>query len=444
MFLLITALLSINILSAQTTPRTTDEDLKFYIRLTGLKALPPVAPKREALYQLGLRLFYDKQLSGNNNISCHACHSLSGYSADTLPLGVGEGADGLGPKRVQAHGNILPRHTPSLYNAGIEGIKTFMWDGSIQLHPGGGWLTGEAGLNGPNPELAHIAKNLDSLLSVQALFPIANPEEMLGRNQANLSRVEAWEQTMHRIFNGRLGGSYKRFFREAYPEVEEFNIAHAANAIAELVRHHFVANMTPWDEYLRGRTQFMSERMKKGAIVFMNKGQCTNCHTGAHLSSFGFQNIGIPQVGPGIKDGNDLGRAEFTGSSANKYQFRVTPLRNGALTAPYMHSGVFKTMWEVIDHYDHPMRSLHHFNWWNPKDPRYSQDIIADLSRANMNERARTLGATLPRMVGFTSEEKKDLYCFLMVGLTDFKLQHDLIAKGVLDETPDCSPVIIR
>lgn len=438
MFWLLSSLLFLSPLFAQNT----DRDLAQYIQLTNMKPLPAVSKKNEALYQLGLRLFYDKQLSGKQNISCHACHSLSGFSGDTLPLAVGEGAEGLAEKRHQSQGVLIPRHTPALYNMGLPGVSAFFWDGRVMKHPQGGWWTPEEGLNGPNPQLKDIAQTLDSLLAVQALFPMATPEEMLGQD-SKLTRVEAWKNIMEQLFKGRMGASYKRFFREAFPGVEKFNIGHAANAIAELERHHFLANNTPWDNYLRGQKNILTERMKRGAVIFMSKGACSNCHFGEHLSSFGFQNIGVPQIGPGVSEGDDKGLMEFTKAETHKYRFRVSPLRNAALTAPYMHNGAFKTMWEVIDHYDHPMRSLHHFSW-DPKHPRYREDLKLDQRRETMMERTKTLAMNLPRNLALTLEEKKDLYCFLMVGLTDLKHQYDLITKGVLDEMDDCSPLLVR
>ncbi len=415
-----------------------DQDLSFYIEQMNLKALPAPAPKREALYQLGLRLFYDQQLSGKENISCHSCHSLTGFSGDTLPLGLGEGAEGQASMRHQSQGSLIPRHTPPLYNLGLEGIKNYFWDGRVSFHPDGGWLTPEPDLNGRSPKLKEIAQTLDSLLAAQSLFPMANPEEMLGQG-SSLTRQEAWESIMARILNGRLGASYRRFFKEAFPQAENFNIGHAANALAELERHHFMANNTLWDLYLQGKKTILTERMKRGAILFLSKGSCTNCHTGDHFSSFGFQNIGIPQIGPGFKNQDDLGRMEVTQADTHKYRFRVSPLRNVGLTAPYMHTGVFKNMWEVIDHYNHPMGSLHHFNW-NEDHSAYRERLVLDRRPETISERSKNLAPNLPRNLGLEIEEKKDLYCFLMVALTDIKNQKDLLKKGVLDEIQDCSP----
>src|SRR4028118_222435 len=41
----------------------------------------------------------------------------------------------------------------------------------------------------------------------------------------------------------------------------------------------------------------------------------------------------------------------FTGRLADQGRFRVPPLRNVALTAPYMHDGSIATLGEVLDHY---------------------------------------------------------------------------------------------
>src|SRR5690606_29919849 len=141
--------------------------------------------------------------------------------------------------------------------------------------------------------------------------------------------------------------------------------------------------------------------------------------------SFGFQNVMIPHLGPGKSGGDDLGRAEVTKSGADLYKFRVSPLRNAALTPPYMHNGYLKNMWEVIEHYDHPMRSLMHSVWDTAIYPAYSQAILLDTNRERIMQRARSAATPnlLPRFVSFTEEEEKDLYCFLMVGLTDLSLQ---------------------
>lgn len=432
------ALLPWLLLISVTFARTETSELEFYIEAFNLRPLPEAPSKKPALFRLGTHLFFDKDLSGKGNISCHDCHAVKAFTGDVLPLGLGEGAEGLGVRRYQSQGAILPRHTPPLYNLGLAGVKSFFWDGRVQHHPGGGWSTPEEKLNGPRPELPSLARTLDSLLAVQALFPMTSHEEMLGRGSP-LNKVEAWEAVMKRLFSGKYANRYRKLFQDAYPGVSEFNIGHLANAIAEFERHQFLANNTPWDLYLRGHKHILSKQMKRGANVFFgNKGKCLNCHNGEHLSSFGFQNIGIPQLGPGKNQGDDKGRHEATNSIADYYKFRVPPLRNIALTAPYMHTGIFSNLWQVIDHYDHPMRSLHHPPQWNPRHPQYREELHLDPNPQNNMNRARTMASNLPRNLALTQGEKADLFCFLMVALTDMKQQQD-INKADLEGLTDCA-----
>jgi cytochrome c peroxidase len=48
----------------------------------------------------------------------------------------------------------------------------------------------------------------------------------------------------------------------------------------------------------------------------------------------------------------DPGRAVLEMVPNNQSAFKVPPLRNVALTAPYMHNGVFATLEQVVDFYD--------------------------------------------------------------------------------------------
>ena len=74
-------------------------------------------------------------------------------------------------------------------------------------------------------------------------------------------------------------------------------------------------------------------------------------------------------------------------------KFKIPGLRNIAVTAPYMHNGMFKTLEEVVEYYNDP------------------QKIIKD--RVNIDE-------TLNKPLGLTEKEKKDLVAFLKT-LTDRK-----------------------
>ena len=49
---------------------------------------------------------------------------------------------------------------------------------------------------------------------------------------------------------------------------------------------------------------------------------------------------------------NDLGRYEVTQDPADRWKYRTAPLRNVALTAPYMHDGSLATLAAVVAFYD--------------------------------------------------------------------------------------------
>ncbi|HXH30133.1 MAG TPA: cytochrome c peroxidase [Bacteriovoracaceae bacterium] len=435
MTLVIILLLSIPLSFSQVPNQS--QVLSNFIRQFRFKPLGALQ-KRPALFQLGEKLFNDQQLSGKSNISCQSCHSPQAFTADTLPLGVGEGSWGEGQVRRQQGGALLARHTPALFNLGFSDVTTLFWDGRVMKHPQGGWLTPEPKLNGPAPELTHLSATLDSLLAVQALFPIANPEEMLGAGSKKTT-TQAWEEAAERIFKGPFGNTYLKQFQAAYPGVVNFNIGHIANAIAEFQRHAFHSANTPWDNFLRGNTTGLSPRMLKGGVLFFTKAACINCHIGDHFTRFvNFQNIGIPQVGPGVRNGDDKGRYEVSGRGSDLYKFRVPPLRNVAMTAPYMHSGVFKNLWEVIAHYNNSQTTFSTFEW-DPSNIRYRDLLVLDTNGTNQDNRERSLSGGFNRALALTAEEQKDLYCFVVGALTDLQFQSTTVFKGVINEVSDCT-----
>ena len=76
-------------------------------------------------------------------------------------------------------------------------------------------------------------------------------------------------------------------------------------------------------------------------------GNCAHCHGGAKLMQEVFHNNGLDSIAVA-----DRGRQEITSDGLDNGRFRVVTLRNIALTAPYMHDGRFKTLTEVVKHYN--------------------------------------------------------------------------------------------
>ncbi|HLP18939.1 MAG TPA: hypothetical protein VK174_01485, partial [Chitinophagales bacterium] len=119
------------------------------------------------------------------------------------------------------------------------------------------------------------------------------------------------------------------------------------------------------DYYLKGQAQ-LTEAEEHGLKIFNDtaKGNCAACHpstpdpyTGLVLfTDYTYDNLGVP-VNPRVKDLDkkykpDLGLGAIVKQASQNGKFKVPTLRNVAVTAPYFHNGVFKTLEEVMDFYN--------------------------------------------------------------------------------------------
>ncbi|MEA1892319.1 MAG: cytochrome-c peroxidase [Campylobacterota bacterium] len=232
--------------------------------------------------KLGKKLFFDTLLSLDNTISCASCHDLQRGGDDGLKFSFG--IDGK-------KGNI---NSPTVYNA-VYNFRQF-WDGR--------------------------AKNL----SHQALGPIENPVEM-GNNFPNLIK------TLNKT-------SYKKEFQHIYSDgITKDNIA---DAIAEFEKTLITPN-APFDKYLRGDKNAITQKQKNGYNLFKSKG-CIACHHGINIGSNLYNKFGVMQS----VESKNLGRYEVTKVEADKYYFKVPTLRNIEKTSPYLHDGRYENLEDVV------------------------------------------------------------------------------------------------
>ncbi len=277
---------------------------------------------------LGKRLFFDPILSRNRTISCATCHREDFAFADTSALSLG------------VFGRKGKRNTPSAMNVRLQ--ANFFWDGRA------------------------------ATLEEQALIPIANPDEMDLPIDLAIKRL-----------NGSK--TYRAYFKQVFGELP--TKANLARALSEFEQTLETAE-SPLDDWrLNDNEAAVSESAKRGFALFNGKAKCVQCHFGADFNSSEFRNIGL-------FDGKtlaDSGRAAITKRVADLGKFKIGPLRNVALTAPYMHNGMFKTLAQVIDHYNEP-------------DKRVPDAINRD--------------PLLAKPLGLTQQEKLDLEEFLR-SLTD-------------------------
>ncbi|MCW8331588.1 hypothetical protein MD588_22580, partial [Photobacterium sp. SDRW27] len=136
-----------------------------------------------AQVELGKKLFFDKILSGNRNISCGTCHHTLTNTADGLSLSVGEGASGLGVNRDTGEGEDaihqrVPHNAPALFNLGAHEFTVLFNDGRIFTD-----TSHSSGFTSPAGD--QLPDNLDNVLAAQAMFPVTNPTEMAGQPGEN-------------------------------------------------------------------------------------------------------------------------------------------------------------------------------------------------------------------------------------------------------------------
>lgn len=247
-------------------------------------------PEPATKEELGELLFSDPILSQNNQISCASCHIPAFAFSDTSK--VSKGVDG----------KTGTRNTPSAMN---QSSRNFFFH------------DGRAGS-----------------LEDQAAGPIENPVEM------NLPIAEAVKKL-------NADKDYLNYFRKIYKESPNRN--NLLDAIAAFERTLETSD-TPFDRFMKDDEKAISEAAKRGQKIFNVKGKCFDCHFGPDFTGDEFRNIGLYNG----KELNDLGRFDFTKDSADIGKFKVPGLRNIAVTGPYMHNGMFRSLTEVIDYYDTP------------------------------------------------------------------------------------------
>ena len=319
----------------------------------GITALPRPAAVRSQLSLLGRALAFDKELSGNRDISCMTCHLTKLGTTDARSVAIGHGATGLGPDRVHPTGRFVHRNAPPLFN--LHAMSTLTWDGRVFVDANGVVRMPSANL------LASQRAVLEcGVLSAQTMLPVLSRPEMRGESGNELAAIaDDTHQKTWRFLMKRLGlfPEYRTMFEAAYPGQSFANMtfAHAGNAMGCWIQAVFQATNTPWDRFLGGRDDVLTEAQLRGAKLFLTTGKCSQCHTGPALTDQKFHNVLIRQVGPGFGNGpdghDDFGRMRQTGNLKHKYQFRTPPLRNVELTAPYGHDGAITSLRGWVDHY---------------------------------------------------------------------------------------------
>lgn len=279
-----------------------------------------LTPERVAL---GEALYFDTRLSRDGTVACATCHDVSRGFSDQRPTSEGIG-DSLGR-----------RNAPTTMNAFF--YETLFLDGRV------------------------------ASLEDQAELPPINPIE--GGHPDRDAVVQAI----------RRAPEYAGMFRDAYRS--EPNYPDMVRAIASYERT-LVFLDSPFADFLAGERYAISDSAKRGWALFNGKGRCVGCHQVFRSNPIGtdhlFHNIGVAaraqdfesladralealREGGGAEavdalalqtDLSELGRFLVTKDRADIGGFKTQGIANVGVTAPYMHDGSMRTLFDVMDHYN--------------------------------------------------------------------------------------------
>lgn len=241
----------------------------------------------EAGFLLGKKLFNDPLLSSDSTVSCETCHHQFGAFAD--------------PFHDVSHGvksRLGVRNTPALQNLAWQ--THFLWDGGVNH------------------------------LDVFPLAPITNPLEM----DEDLNNV---------IAKLNRSPEYKAMFKAAYGD-DSIYTQRVFRALSQFMLL-MISDKTPYDDYIKGNSNALSQEQKDGLLIFREKG-CNSCHQEPLFTNNGFENTGLSN------QTNDPGLFHVSQIPSDSGKFKVPSLRNVMITQPYMHDGKIGTIEEALEHYN--------------------------------------------------------------------------------------------
>ena len=321
-------------------PQGIVQDTTPYEMSIGGFPIPNIASDNELTVQgvkLGRMLFYEKMLSADGTQACASCHLQEFAFTDSAQFSIG------------VRGEKGGRHAMSVFNMAWNDNE-FFWDGR-----------------------AHLLRD-------QALLPIQDELEMdetLENVVAKLSASQMYKDQFIRVFG-----------------TDEVTSEKVSLALEQFM-NSITSTNSKYDDFLSDSTVF-SESEKRGFKLFNTEynqffpeqsgADCQHCHSGLNFENDQYMNNGLDATFA------DDGRGKATEDPADNGKFKVTSLRNIALTAPYMHDGRFSTLEEVVEHYNSQLQAS------STLDPALEQ--------------TRETGLFL------TEQDKKDLVAFLKT-LTD-------------------------
>lgn len=363
------------------------------------EAIPqdPNNPITSEKVELGKLLFHETGISINpkkpesvETYSCASCHHVkAGFQACRIQ-GVADGGLGFGisgesrvnnPNYQDNELDVQPFRTPSALNIAYQ--ANVLWNGQF----------GATDLNeGTESEWTEGTPKAVNKLGFE------------GTETQAIAGLEVHRMAIKNSI-AEMSNDYQTLFDAAFPDVstaEKFTNETAGLAIAAYERT-LLANEAPFQEWLKGNTNALTDAQKRGAVLFFGKANCNSCHTGAALSSMEFHALGMEDLqgfgvyGNGPTEADKQGRGGFTKRPEDMYKFKVPQLYNLKDSPFYGHGGTFTSVEEVV---------------------RYKNEAIPSQTNVPQSQLAAEF---VP--LGLNEQEIRDISDFIENGLHDPNLQ---------------------
>ncbi|HFA49403.1 MAG TPA: hypothetical protein ENJ95_10340 [Bacteroidetes bacterium] len=156
---------------------------------------------------------------------------------------------------------------------------------------------------------------------------------------------------------------YKPYFNAVFgnfPESERYGKLTASFALSAYLRS-MITSDAPFQHWLKGDEQAMSDEEKEGALLFFGKAGCYKCHNGTPLNNpTQFYAIGVKDlyetgdeaINTGIDDKRNKGRGGFTKREEDMYKFKVPGLYNMKGGGFYFHGSSKRSLKEVVKYFN--------------------------------------------------------------------------------------------
>lgn len=285
-----------------------------------------------------------KQTSHMGKYACASCHFASaGFQAGRWQGisdgGLGFGVNGEGripdPTYATSELDVQPIRTPSAMNLAYQ--EAVLWNGQF----------GASGVNS----------------GTEANWTPGTPKETNNLGYQGLETQAIAGLAVHRMKIDETvcqSLNYENMFDAAFPNVDlsvRYTREYAGLAIGAYERT-LLPNQAPFQLWLRGNTNAMSEQEKRGAVLFFGKANCTSCHNGPSLANMEFSAIGTKDLyentnqvfGADASSDANLGRFSFTGKEEDKYKFKVPQLYNLADSPFFGHGASFTKIRDVVEY----------------------------------------------------------------------------------------------